>query len=75
MSSHEIPDFVDYAGAYGYFMHVGEALDEVERLVHAGFPDAAIPSALCCGRRVSGLDRATETALSPPKRETATSAP
>ncbi|ONI70922.1 hypothetical protein ALI144C_51060 [Actinosynnema sp. ALI-1.44] len=37
-----IPDFVDYAEAYGYFMHVGEALDEVERLVGAGFADAAI---------------------------------
>jgi uncharacterized Zn finger protein len=38
----DIPDFVDYAGAYGYFLHVGEALDEVERLVGAGFADAAI---------------------------------
>lgn len=38
----DIPDFVDYAGAYGYFVHVGEALDEVERLVGAGFADAAI---------------------------------
>lgn len=38
----DIPDFVDYAGAYGYFVHVGAALDEVERLVGAGFADAAI---------------------------------
>jgi uncharacterized Zn finger protein len=38
----DIPDFVDYAGAYGYFVHVGEALDDVERLVDGGFPDAAI---------------------------------
>jgi uncharacterized Zn finger protein len=38
----DIPDFVDYAGAYGYFLHVGEALDEVERLVGAGFADAGI---------------------------------
>lgn len=38
----DIPDYVDYAGAYGYFRYVGEALDEVERLVHNGFPDAAI---------------------------------
>ncbi|WP_026424459.1 DUF6880 family protein [Actinokineospora inagensis] len=38
----DIPDFVDYGGAYGYFLHVGEALDEVERLVGAGFADAAI---------------------------------
>ncbi|MFS8096186.1 SWIM zinc finger family protein [Lentzea alba] len=38
----DIPDFVDYGAAYGYFLHVGEALDEVERLVDAGFPDAAI---------------------------------
>jgi hypothetical protein len=38
----DIPDFVDYAAAYGYFLHVGEALDEVERLIGAGFADAAI---------------------------------
>ncbi|MFD9703313.1 SWIM zinc finger domain-containing protein [Lentzea sp. NPDC059081] len=38
----EIPDFVDYGEAYGYFLHVGGALDEVERLVAAGFADAAI---------------------------------
>jgi len=38
----DISDFVDYGGAYGYFMHVGEALDEVERLIGAGFPDAAV---------------------------------
>lgn len=38
----DIPGFVDYGGAYGYFMHVGEALDEIERLIGAGFPDAAI---------------------------------
>lgn len=38
----DIPDFVDYGGAYGYFMHVAEALDEVERLIDTGFPDAAI---------------------------------
>lgn len=38
----DIPDFVDYGGAYGYFLHVGEALDEVERLVGAGFADVAI---------------------------------
>ncbi|WP_154697401.1 SWIM zinc finger family protein [Lentzea guizhouensis] len=37
-----IHDFVDYAGAYGYFAHVGDALDEVEKLVHGGFADAAI---------------------------------
>lgn len=38
----DIPDFVDYGGAYGCFLHVGEALDEVGRLVGAGFADAAI---------------------------------
>ncbi|GAB2819282.1 hypothetical protein GCM10027200_18610 [Lentzea nigeriaca] len=38
----DIPDFIDYAGAYGYFMHVADALDEVELLIDAGFPDAAI---------------------------------
>ncbi|MCG8921437.1 SWIM zinc finger family protein [Lentzea sp. CC55] len=38
----DIPDFIDYGGAYGYFLHVGEALDEVGRLVGAGFADAAI---------------------------------
>jgi hypothetical protein len=38
----DIPDFVDYAGAYGYFARVDEALDEVERLVGAGVADAAI---------------------------------
>ncbi|ANZ36069.1 hypothetical protein BBK82_08300 [Lentzea guizhouensis] len=38
----DIPDFVDYGGAYGYFLHVGEALGEVERLIGAGFADAAI---------------------------------
>lgn len=38
----DIPDFVDHGGAYGYFLHVGEALDEVERLIGAGFADAAI---------------------------------
>ncbi|MFD5825443.1 SWIM zinc finger domain-containing protein [Lentzea sp. NPDC060358] len=38
----DIPDFVDHAEAYGYFLHVGDALDEVERLVGAGFADAAI---------------------------------
>ncbi len=38
----DIPDYVDYAEAYGYFLHVGEALDEVERLIGGGFPDAAI---------------------------------
>ncbi|MGZ3142688.1 SWIM zinc finger family protein [Lentzea chajnantorensis] len=38
----DIPDYVEYAEAYGYFLHVGEALDEVERLIGAGFADAAI---------------------------------
>lgn len=38
----DIPDFVDYAGAYGYFVQIGNALDEVERLIGAGFADAAI---------------------------------
>jgi hypothetical protein len=38
----DIPDFVDYAGAYGYFLHVGEALDKVERLVTSGFADTGI---------------------------------
>ncbi|WP_157528906.1 SWIM zinc finger domain-containing protein [Nocardia sp. NRRL S-836] len=38
----EIPDYVEYGEAYGYFLHVGDALDEVERLVGAGFADAAI---------------------------------
>jgi uncharacterized Zn finger protein len=38
----DIPDFVDYGAAYGYFLRVGEALDEVERLIGAGFADVAL---------------------------------
>jgi hypothetical protein len=38
----DVPEFADYAGAYSYFVHVGEALDEVARLSDGGFPDAAI---------------------------------
>jgi uncharacterized Zn finger protein len=38
----EIGDYVDYGAAYGYFHHVGEALDAVADLVDGGFPNAAI---------------------------------
>ncbi|MBE8518140.1 SWIM zinc finger family protein [Amycolatopsis sp. H6(2020)] len=38
----EIADYVDYGAAYGYFQHVGAALEAVGRLIDGGFPDAAI---------------------------------
>jgi uncharacterized Zn finger protein len=38
----EIGDYVDYGAAYGYFHHIGEALNAVAGLVDGGFPDAAI---------------------------------
>jgi hypothetical protein len=38
----EIADYIDYAGAYGYFQHVEAALEAVASLIEGGFPDAAI---------------------------------